>query len=321
MTQDKVKIGVIGTGHLGNYHTKILGELASADLVGIFDIDKQRAGEISSKYGTIAFSTMDELLDKCSAVVIASPTATHRAITERAIEYGCHVLVEKPIAESTSEGLEMVAVARSANRIIMVGHVEHFNPAFTAARKYLANPRFIESHRLTIYRGRGADVSVVHDLLIHDLELVLAVLEEPVASMSASASQILTESPDIANVRLRFKSGCVANLTASRISLTNMRKMRFFVPGAYIGLDFGGKVEVATLSGSDLKAPDTAEAFELPTGETIYRWNIPVPETNALQSELEHFIDCVRTGEEPLVSGKRGLEALRLADKILENID
>lgn len=321
MTTAKTKICVIGTGHLGNYHTKLLSEITEADLVGIYDIDRERASAIALKYNTEAYDSMDELLKKCDAAVISSPTATHRAISERAIELGCHVLVEKPIANNTSEGREMVAAAKAANRIMMVGHVEHFNPAFSVARDYLKNPRFIESHRLTIYRGRGADVSVIHDLLIHDLELILAVLEEPVVSMEASASRILTESPDIANVRLKFEGGCVANLTASRISLTNMRKMRFFVPGAYIGLDFGGNVELATLSGTELQPPEGAESFELPNNETIYRWQLPVPEANALQSELLHFIECVQAGKEPLVSGRRGLEALQLADNILKSVD
>jgi len=317
---EKVKICVIGTGHLGNFHTKLLSESENAELVGIFDSDSARASEIALKYGTTAFESLEELLCCCEAAVIASPTATHRVIAETALKAGCHVLVEKPIADNTSEGSTMVSAAESAGKIMMVGHVEHFNPAFTAAREYLNNPRFIESHRLTIYRGRGADVSVIHDLLIHDLELVLAIIEEPVVSMNASASRILTDSPDIANVRLTFEGGAVANLTASRISLTNMRKMRFFVPGAYIGLDFGGKVEVATLSGSVIQPPETADSFDLPKGEKIFRWNIEVPEANALKTELEHFLHCIRTGEEPLVSGKRGLEALRLADMILDSV-
>jgi len=321
MSADKVRVCVIGTGHLGNYHTKLLSELETADLVGVYDTDPKRAAEIASKYSTSAFDSLSELLDICSAAVIASPTASHREIAEKAISAGCHVLVEKPIADTTSEGSEMVSAAKSAGKIMMVGHVEHFNPAFSVAREYLNNPRFIESHRLTIFRGRGADVSVIHDLLIHDLELILAIIEEPVVSMDASASKILTDSPDIANVRLKFEGGCVANLTASRMSLTNMRKMRFFVPGAYVGLDFGGKVEVATLSGSGVDAPVDAESFDLPNDERVYRWNIPVPQENALLTELEHFIHCVQTGEEPLVSGKRGLEALRLADEILDSID
>ena len=306
-----IKIGVIGTGHLGNYHTKILSTLSEANLVGIFDTDPERAYKIASDYSTHSFDKLELLLDKCEAVVIASPTATHFDVTKRSIEAGCNVLVEKPLAKNVEEGRRMVEAAQKADKIIMVGHVEHFNPAFEAARPFLVKPRFVESHRLTIYRGRGADVSVVHDLLIHDLELLLALIEEPVVSMQASGSAILTDSPDIANVRLRFESGCVANLTASRISLTNMRKMRFFVPGAYIGVDFGGKVEVATLSNSDINPPANSDEFELPSNEKIYRWNVPVVEANALQTELEHFLHCVRTGEKPMVSGPVSYTHLR----------
>jgi len=316
----KIKIGVIGTGHLGNYHAKILSGLESADLIGIHDIDGNRMRQIAAEYATKAFDKLDALLGECEAVVVSSPTATHREIAERAIVADCHVLVEKPIASNVAEGRKLVDTAITAQKILMVGHVEHFNPAFGAARPYLSNPRFIESHRLTIYRGRGADVSVVHDLLIHDLELVLAVIGSPVVSVDASASVILTDSPDIANVRLKFESGCVANLTASRISLTNMRKMRFFVPGAYVGVDFDGKVEIATLAGLGFEPPENADKFELPKNEIIYRWSVPVQKANALQMELEHFIECIRTGAEPLISGRRGLEALELADRIVASL-
>ncbi len=316
----KVKTGVIGTGHLGNYHTKILSGLREAELIGIFDIDSARMEKIANDYGTHAFANIEKLLERCDAVIIASSTATHREIAERAFDAGCHVLVEKPIAENTSDGRKMVEAAENAGRTLMVGHVEHFNPAFEVAEPYLKDLLFVEGHRLTIYRGRGADVSVLHDLLIHDLELLLAVIGEEVISMEASGSTILTDKPDIANVRLKFAGGCVANLTASRISLTNMRKMRFFMKGAYVGVDFGGEVSIATLLGRGPAPPEGADRMEMPGGETILRWNIPVPERNALQSELEHFLMCVRTGERPRVSGGHGLKALELADVILEKI-
>ncbi len=317
----KIKIGVIGTGHLGRFHTKLLSTNDRAELVGIFDIDPEKARNVSAEFGVEVFPEMGDLMDKCDAVVIASTTSTHKTITLEALRHGCHVLVEKPIAENVADGTEMVEFADEANRILMVGHVEHFNPAFNAARRILERPSFVESHRLTIFRGRGADVSVVHDLLIHDLELLLALLGEEVVSLSASGSSILTKSPDIANVRIKFSGGCVANLTASRISLTNMRKMRFFQPGAYIGVDFGGSVEVATLVGLAMTPPESAEKFVLPGGEVIARWFEPVEEGNALQIELDHFLSCIELGEEPLVSGKRGLAALRLAEKIVMEIE
>ncbi|HHS49829.1 MAG TPA: Gfo/Idh/MocA family oxidoreductase [candidate division Zixibacteria bacterium] len=317
----KTKIGVIGTGHLGRFHSKILSTLDIADLVGVYDIDSEKANAVGDEFGCRVIKDMDELLDACEAVVIASTTATHKDIALRAFDADCHVLVEKPIAESSEDGGLMVSRAETAGKVLMVGHVEHFNPAFGTAQRLLEKPSFVEGHRLTIYRGRGADVSVVHDLLIHDLELLLAVLDEEVVGLSASGSSVLTDSPDIANVRLEFTGGCVANITASRVSLSNMRKMRFFQQGAYIGVDFGGKVEVATLEGKGLTPPESAERFELPGGEIIARWFEEVPQGNALQIELEHFIDCINTEVEPLVSGKRGLEALRLADRIVAQIE
>ncbi len=316
----KIKIGVIGTGRLGGFHTKILSGLPDADFVGIFDVDEARMRAVADEFDVATFDRMDDLLERCDAVVVASTTSSHSEIALSAIAAGCHVLVEKPIAESVDRGRAMVEAAARAGRILMVGHVEHFNPAFEAARSILHEPRFVEAHRLTIYRGRGADVSVVHDLLIHDLELLLALLGEKVVEMAASGSAILTDTLDIVNVRLRFSGGCVANLTASRISLTNMRKMRFFQNGAYISVDFGGKVEVATMIGNGPEPPEDAEQLELPGGERIARWFLPVPKGNALQNEIEHFLNCIRTGEEPLVSGRRGLETLELADRIVEKI-
>ncbi|MCK5832271.1 Gfo/Idh/MocA family oxidoreductase [bacterium] len=318
---DKIDIGVIGTGHLGRFHTKILSGLPSANLVGIYDIDRNRARSVAEEFSTNEIFDLDELFAKCSAVVIASTTSTHKDLAVKAVKGDCHVLVEKPIADTSIDGRIMVDTAEKAGKTLMVGHVEHFNPAFEAARMLIDNPMFVESHRLTIFRGRGADVSVVHDLLIHDLELLLAVLDLEPTKLSASGSSILTKSPDIANVRLEFPNGCVANLTASRISLKNMRKMRFFQKGAYIGVDFGGKVEVATLNNEGPQPSKNAERFDLPGGETILRWNAEVKVGNALQIELDHFIECIKNNKEPLVSGRRGLQSLELADRIIAEIE
>jgi len=312
-----IKLGVLGTGHLGTHHTRILSQLPGAELVGIHDPDRDKMSKVSTEYGTRAFNDVDEMLALCEAVVVASPTATHRVVAEKAFLAGCQVLVEKPLADIASEGSLIVNAAAIAGKTLMVGHIEQFNPAFEAARPIIDKPLFVESHRLTAYRGRGLDVSVVHDLLIHDLELLLAILDDEVVSMDASARPILTDSPDIANVRLRFSGGCVANLTASRISLSNMRKMRLFQLGAYISIDFGEKtVEIATLGGGP-EPPAGARKIELTGGESINLWNIDVPETDALTSELEHFLQSISFGSEPRVSGKRGLKALELAEEII----
>jgi len=318
---ERIKIGVLGTGHLGAHHVRILSKMEGADLIGIHEPDRKRAGEIVSKYDVKAFDDIYVLLDKCDAVVIASPTGTHRAVGELAFSAGCHALIEKPLADIASEGEVIVKAAEKAGKILMVGHVEQFNPAIEAARTIIDNPVFVESHRLTAFRGRGTDVSVIHDLLIHDLELLLAIFNgESIESMETSAKSILTDSPDIANSRLHFSGGCVANLTASRISLSNMRKMRFFQQGAYISVDFGERnVEIATLKGSGPKPPANADFFPLPNKEAVCRWFLPVPEQDALTTELEHFLDCIANNKEPRVSGKRGLEALRLADLIAKN--
>ena len=317
---EKIKVAVIGTGRLGRFHTKIIKDLPDVDLIGIYDIDAARLKSVADEFKVEAFDDPDDLLNLCDAAIVASTTSTHKDIVLRAIDAGCHVLVEKPIAESATDGRVMVEAADIAGKVLMVGHVEHFNPAFGVARPFLKRPQFIESHRLTIYRGRGADVSVVHDLLIHDLELILALIDEDIVDMRASGGKVLTNSLDIANVRIEFLGGCVANVTASRISLSNVRKMRFFSDGAYVSIDFGGKVEIASLIGDGPKPPDEAERFDLPGGETIARWFVPVPDGNALQIELENFMDCIRTGEEPLVSGRSGLKALELADRIVEEI-
>mgnify|MGYP006299802653 CR=1 FL=1 len=317
---EDLRIGVIGTGHLGRHHTRLLPQVKGAELSGIYDIDDERMSSISAEFGARCFKTAEELLENSDAVVIAASTSTHAKLARKAFDAGCHVLVEKPIAESCDQGREMVQTAADKGLTLMVGHVEHFNPAFDVASRYLSKPLFVESHRLTIYRGRGADVSVVHDLLIHDLELLLAVMGE-VRSMTASGSRILTDSPDIANVRLDFGGGRIANLTASRISLTNMRKMRFFQEGAYVSVDFGGAVEIATLEGGGPNPPENAENFDLPGGEIIRRWNPEVPEGNALLAELQHFADSIHNNSEPRVSGKRGLAALELADRIIEIIE
>jgi predicted dehydrogenase len=314
---DRVKIGVIGTGVLGGHHTRILATLPGAELVGIYDANPARLAEISAKFNVKPFGNPDGLFEICEAIVIATPTGTHREVAEKALDAGCHLLVEKPIADNAGEGAFIVAKAEKLRKTLMIGHIEQFNPAFEAARGILDKPLFVESHRLTAFRGRGADVTVVHDLLIHDLELLLAVLNEEIVSIDSSAKAILTETPDIANVRLKFFGGCVANLTASRVSITNMRKMRFFQQGAYISVDFGAKVvEVATLGGGP-EAPADAVRLPLPNNEAIFAWKIPVIDKDALTSELEHFLECVRTGAEPRTSGKRGLKALEIADRIV----
>jgi len=317
-----IKVGVLGTGHLGTHHTRILSTLPGAELIGIHDPDEQRMKSIGEKYHTKTFSDLDELLDLCDAVIIASPTSTHRAVGEIALKAGCHLFIEKPITENASEGRALIALADKLNKIVMIGHVEQFNPAFSVARDLIKNPKFVESHRLTQFRGRGTDVTVVHDLLIHDLEILVSLVNSDIITVDTSAQAILTETPDIANSRLKFDNGCVANLTASRISITNMRKMRFFQPGAYISVDFGERVvEVASLGDkANICIPDKADKLELPNGDAIYRWNVPVPDQDALTEEQLHFLDCIRNHFTPRTSGIMAIKALELADRITEKV-
>jgi predicted dehydrogenase len=322
---DPVRVGVIGVGHLGALHAKMLAEIEGATLVGVTDVNIEHARTVASAAGTAVFATSKELIARVDAVTIATPTSTHAAVAEEALTAGRHVFIEKPVTRTVEEADALCRLAASAGRIIQVGHIERFNPAILALEKYPIEPMFIESHRLAQFNPRGTDVAVVLDLMIHDIDIILSFVRSPVTRVEANGVAVVSDSVDIANARLQFGNGCVANVTASRISQRRMRKMRLFQKSGYISIDFlEGLSEVFRLVGED--EPDVAGTMMLGAlGSGAHRRKIvyeqpEVKEVNALQHELGLFVNAVRTGTRPLVSGDDGKHALEVAGMIMDAI-
>lgn len=316
-----LKIGVFGTGHLGKFHLNNWKEIPDVEVVGFFDPDDAIAKEVEDKYGLLRFANEDSLIAACDAIDVVTPTQHHFAICEKAIKKGKHVFVEKPMAHTMEEAKELVKLVQESKIKFQVGHVERFNPAFLAAQTLKLSPMFIEVHRLAQFNPRGTEVSVILDLMIHDIDAILSLVKSDVKNISASGVAVLTDTPDIANVRIEFDNGCVANLTSSRISIKKMRKMRLFQKDAYISIDFlEKKTEVIKLKGEE---DQNAFAFDIetPAGpKTIAIANPPVPEVNAIKRELEEFVQAIRNNEQPVVNEIDGYRALDVAHSILQKI-
>lgn len=320
-----LRIGVLGAGHLGRIHVQQLSELPEWELVGIHDPHPEKRAALSQEFGVRAFDNADMLLDQVEVLDIVTPTLSHAALAANALERGLHVFIEKPVTQTVAEADALLALALATGRKVQVGHVERFNPAFQAALPYLVDPMFIESHRLAQFNPRGTDVSVVLDLMIHDIDLVLHVVKSPVTDVHASGVAVVSTSPDIANARIAFANGCVANLTASRISLKNMRKSRFFQRDAYIAVDMLDKsteiVRMRTVTGE----PDPfAVTIDLGEGKGIREISFEKPEINtinAIREELRSFAASIRMGREPTVPLKDGVAALRVAHKVLREME
>ena len=256
----KLKIGVVGAGHLGKIHLRLLQESEAYDLVGFYDSQPQIAAKISREFGYRSFSDVSSLFESVDVIDIVTPTLSHFEYAKKSLESGLHVFLEKPITATVEEANELVSLAKTKGLLGMVGQVERFNPAFMAASPYIQNPMFIETHRLAEFNPRGTDVSVVLDLMIHDIDAILSVVQSKVIDVQASGVSIISETPDIANARLRFENGCVANLTASRISMKTMRKSRFFQRDAYVSVDFfKNKTELVRVQ----NAPESPEDFDM----------------------------------------------------------
>ncbi|MDZ4198797.1 MAG: Gfo/Idh/MocA family oxidoreductase [Kiritimatiellia bacterium] len=306
-----LRVGVFGVGALGEHHARIYSELAGAELVGVFDAQPARAALIAERYHTRAFDSADELAAEIEAASVVVPTDLHREVAGRLLDRGLHLLVEKPLAARTSEAEELVALAQQRQAVLQVGHVERFNPVLRAFDSFRTPPKFIEAHRLAPYPAprpglppRGTEVSVVLDLMIHDLEILLHLVRSPVCEIHAVGISVLSASEDIANVRIRFENGCVANVTASRISPERMRKIRVFFEEAYVSLDYmnqAGEMYVRTDSGIDCRI-------------------VPVEKEEPLRRELESFLACVEGRDRPRVGGEEAAEALRLAVEICRRI-
>ncbi len=316
-----LKIGVIGVGHLGKFHLNNWKEIAGVEIVGFYDPHDDTAKEVSDKYQLPCFLDADELINACDAIDVVAPTNFHFQWCEKAIKKGKHVFVEKPLANTMDEARQLVKFVKESGIKFQVGHVERFNPAFLAIKDMPLNPMFIEVHRLAQFNPRGTEVSVILDLMIHDIDIILSIVKSDVKTISASGVGVMTETPDIANVRIEFDNGCVANLTSSRISMKKMRKIRLFQKDSYIGIDFlNKKTEIIKL-----KEPQDSNVFafdiETPTGKkTIAMANPIVPEVNAIKKELEEFRDAILNNTKTVVSEMDGLSAMDVAHQILEKI-
>lgn len=316
----KIKIGVLGAGHLGKIHLRLLKESARYNLVGFYDTQPQQAARIAREFGYRSFNDINSLLESVDVVDIVTPTVTHYELAKSALERGKHVFLEKPITTTVEEAKDLVELAKKKNLQGMVGQVERFNPAFMAARPHIKHPMFIESHRLAEFNPRGTDVSVVLDLMIHDIDAVLSVVSSKVVDVQASGVSVISDTPDIANARLRFENGCVANLTASRISMKTLRKSRFFQRDAYVSVDFfEKKVEVVRMQNAPESPEDFAMVLENAEGikKQIFFDNPNVSEGNAIQLELENFADAIQNNKKPAVTLQAGTSALEVAYQIL----
>ena len=322
----KLRIGLVGVGHLGTFHLKLLNEIKTANLIGFYDIDLEKARKISDEYNVRAYNSLESLLEDVEALSIVTPTNLHYSVAKIALEKGKHVFIEKPFTETIPQAKELISISEKNNLKIQIGHIERFNPAILSLESYNLQPLFIESHRLDQFKPRGVDVAVVLDLMIHDIDLILSLVKSQVDRVEANGVAIISDSVDIANARITFKSGVVANVTASRISQKKMRKMRIFQKDAYISIDFQqGFSEIFRLADENEKSNDLAVNLgQIEKGKVkrnIVYEQPEIKEVNALKYELELFIDSVLKDKPPVVSAQDGLHALEVAEMILEQIE
>ncbi len=317
-----LKVGVLGAGHLGKIHLRLLNESKKYELIGFYDADAIIGQKVAAEFGYTYFDNINKLIDAVDVVDIVTPTLSHYECAKKAIEKGKHIFIEKPITHTLEEAEELIALAKRQGVKGQVGHVERFNPAFTSVKNAIKEPMFIETHRLAEFNPRGTDVPVVLDLMIHDIDAILSVVDSEVEKINASGVSVISNSPDIANARIEFKNGCVANLTASRISLKSMRKSRFFQKDAYISVDFlEKKVEVVKMK----EAPENPGDFDMVlqnaegVKKQIYFENPEVADNNAILDELETFADAIAQQTTPVVSLEQGTNALRVALQIIES--
>ncbi len=319
-----LKVGVLGAGHLGKIHLRLLNESDKYELVGFYDPDAINGKNVAQEFGYTYYDNINSLIEDTDVIDIVTPTLSHYECAKKAMIKGKHVFIEKPVTKTLEEAEELIELSKEFDVKGQVGHVERFNPAFSAVKSKIQDPMFIEAHRLAEFNPRGTDVPVVLDLMIHDIDAILSVVPSEVKEINASGVSVISSSPDIANARIEFENGCVANLTASRISLKNMRKSRFFQKDAYISVDFlDKKVEVVKMK----DAPDNPGAFDMilqnAEGEKkqIYFENPEIENNNAILDELETFASAIEGNTSPVVSLNDGARALRVALKIIEKFE
>lgn len=316
-----LRVGVLGAGHLGKIHLRLLKQSEKYELVGFYDAFDENANKVAAEFGYKKFDSIAELIAAVDVVDIVTPTLQHFECAQQVIEAGKHIFIEKPISNTVEEAEEIIALAKKNNVKGQVGHVERFNPAFTAVKDKIKNPMFIETHRLAEFNPRGTDVPVVLDLMIHDIDAILSVVKSKVKSINASSVAVISDSPDITNARIEFENGCVANITSSRISMKNMRKSRFFQKDAYISVDYLDKVcEIVRMQ----DAPEVPGDFDMilqnaeGVKKQIYFDNPNVQANNAILDELETFADAINNNTTPIVTLEDGTEALRVAYQIID---
>tara|TARA_R110002126_G_scaffold5_1_gene55 strand:+ start:1870 stop:2838 length:969 start_codon:yes stop_codon:yes gene_type:complete len=315
-----LNVGVLGAGHLGKIHLRLLNESQKYNLVGFYDPDVINGKKVAAEFGYTFFDNINKLIDAVDVVDIVTPTLSHFDCAKKAMEKGKHVFIEKPITTTLQEAEELLLLEKKHQVKGQVGHVERFNPAFMAVKENINNPMFIETHRLAEFNPRGTDVPVVLDLMIHDIDAILSVVKSEVKQINASGVSVISNSPDIANARIEFENGCVANLTASRISLKNMRKSRFFQKDAYIAVDFlEKKVEVVKMKDAPEKPGDFDMILQNAEGvkKQIYFENPDIASNNAILDELETFADAINNNTIPVVSLEQGTRALRVALEVI----
>lgn len=317
-----LKAGVLGAGHLGKIHLKLLQQSQKYELVGFYDPIKEYAKKVAKEFDYKLFNSVEELIDSVDIVDIVTPTLSHFECAKKAIEKGKHIFVEKPITNTLQEAEAIRTLASQYHIRGQVGHVERFNPAFIAVKDIIETPMFIETHRLAEFNPRGTDVPVVLDLMIHDIDIILSVVKSKVKNVQASGVSVISETPDIANARIEFENGCVANLTASRISMKNMRKTRFFQKDAYVSVDFlEKKSEVVKMKDAPKKPSEFAMILQNAEGikKQIYFENPKIEPNNAILDELNSFADAINNDKTPIVSLKQGADALRVAQMVINS--
>ena len=300
----KLRVGVVGVGHIGSNHARVYSEMPLVEFTAVYDVEPLRNRTIASRFGPTPATSLEEFLGKVDVASVATPTSTHYEVARFLLAKGKHVLIEKPITDNTAHATELAELAERNGLILQVGHVERFNPVLDALEKHLTHPRFIEAHRLAPYTERSTDIGVVLDLMIHDLEVILHFVRAPLWSIDAVGVPVLSQSEDIANARLHFEDGCVANVTASRISPERMRKIRIFQEDAYLSLDYQNQ---------------SGEIYRR-VGKQIWRDRVEIEHGEALKLQLSSFIECAATGRQPRVSGSQATAALELAVKITKQI-
>jgi predicted dehydrogenase len=331
MPTQPIRAGVVGTGSIGKNHARILSELPECKFTAIYDSHPQTAEEMASKFGAKAVSSLGEFAQLVDAASIATPTPTHYPIAKYLLEQGKHVLVEKPITENTADALALSQLAQAQGLVLQVGHIERFNPALSALEAKLNHPRFIESHRLSPYPNRSTEIGVVLDLMIHDLEIILHLVRSPIASVDAVGIPVLSSGEDIANARIRFENGCVANVTVSRISPERLRKIRVFQQDGYLSLDYqkqegflyriaGAHETESSLFRKLLASKDETIVSEF-AGKKIVREPVAIEKGEPLRRELASFLECAREGTQPKVTGPQATAALELALQITRMIE